>query len=58
MTRRNNSVADHMTGLHAPPEDEARKIIDAKLTRAGWRVQTRDALDLFAGPEAAQEIVR
>jgi type I restriction enzyme R subunit len=31
------------------PEQQARREIDEKLTAAGWRVQSRDELDLSAG---------
>ncbi|HUS85379.1 MAG TPA: DEAD/DEAH box helicase family protein, partial [Anaerolineales bacterium] len=31
------------------PEDEARELIDAKLTAAGWVVQDKDKIDLSAG---------
>lgn len=35
------------------PEEQAREIIDAKLDQAGWVVQSRDELDLSAGPGIA-----
>lgn len=36
-----------------PPEQLARENIDAALTRAGWIVQNRDAINLAAGPGVA-----
>ena len=35
------------------PEEKARKIIDAKLTAAGWTVQSRDEVNLSASPGIA-----
>src|SRR6516164_6121118 len=35
------------------PEQKARREIDANLRAAGWVVQTRDELDLTAGPGVA-----
>jgi len=35
------------------PEQQARVVIDAKLEEAGWTVQSRDAMNLGAGPGVA-----
>ena len=35
------------------PEEEARQLIDEKLTAAGWLIQDRKNLDRFAGPGIA-----
>ena len=40
-----------MSGL--TPEEEARQGIDAKLTTAGWLVQSREEIDLSARPGIA-----
>ena len=32
------------------PEERAREIIDAKLDQAGWKVQSRNEVNLAAGP--------
>jgi type I restriction enzyme R subunit len=32
------------------PEERAREIIDAKLSQSGWIVQSRDEVNLSAGP--------
>jgi len=40
-------------GPRLPAEQRARALIDAQLTAAGWAVQDRDDLNLFAGPGVA-----
>ena len=35
------------------PEQEARKLIDQKLEQAGWKVQDRDRINLYAGTGVA-----
>ncbi len=40
-------------GLRLPAEQRARTLIDAQLTAAGWVIQHRKDLNLFAGPGIA-----
>jgi type I restriction enzyme R subunit len=42
-----------MSGAYLSPEDRARGRIDEQLTASGWVVQSRDELDVFAGPGVA-----
>jgi len=50
------NTGDHSSGL--PAEARARALIDQQLTQAGWKVQDRKDLNLFAGQGVAlREVV-